>query len=131
MGVLDHVRVMTTDIERSRVFYRRVLGVLGYRVWHERPPNLVGLGPSSATEEPLATFWLREGDAPSTGTLVSFTVQSRELVERFHGNALEAGGTDGGEPATRPFHAHYYSAYVIDPDGVTLEVVCHHPEREG
>ena len=118
---------MATDIERSRVFYRRLLGVLGYRVWHEAPPNLVGLGPSTRTEEPLATFWLREGDAPSTGTLVSFTVESRELVERFYANGLEAGGTDGGGPATRPFHPHYYSAYVIDPDGVTLEVVCHRP----
>jgi catechol 2,3-dioxygenase-like lactoylglutathione lyase family enzyme len=127
MRVLDHVRVMATDIERSRVFYRRVLGVLGYRVWHERPPNLVGLGPSSATEEPLASFWLREGDAPSVGTLVSFTVDSRELVDQFHATGLDAGGTDGGAPDTRPFHPHYYSAYVIDPDGVTLEVVCHRP----
>ncbi|MGZ4227069.1 MAG: VOC family protein [Solirubrobacteraceae bacterium] len=125
--MLDHVRVMATDIERSRVFYRRVLGLLGYRVWHEVAPNLVGLGPSTATEEPLARFWLCEGDAPSTGTLVSFTVDSRELVERFHANALEAGGTDGGAPATRAFHPHYYSAYVIDPDGMTLEVVCHRP----
>jgi catechol 2,3-dioxygenase-like lactoylglutathione lyase family enzyme len=118
---------MATDIERSRVFYRRVLGVLGYRVWHETAPNLVGLGPSTATEEPLATFWLREGDAPSTGTLVSFTVDSRELVHRFHATALEADGADGGAPATRPFHSHYYSAYAIDPDGVTIEVVCHRP----
>lgn len=121
---------MATDIERSRVFYRRVLGVLDYRVWHEAAPNLVGLGPSTATEEPLATFWLREGDAPSTGTLVSFTVDSRELVHRFHTTALEAGGTDGGAPASRPFHPHYYSAYAIDPDGVTIEVVCHRPAGE-
>jgi predicted lactoylglutathione lyase len=85
------------------------------------------LGPGTAREEPLATFWLREGEAPSSGTLVSFTVDTRELVERFHENALAAGGADGGGPATRPFHAHYYSAYVIDPDGVTLEVVCHRP----
>jgi catechol 2,3-dioxygenase-like lactoylglutathione lyase family enzyme len=127
MCVLDHVRVMVTDIERSRVFYRRVLGVLAYRVWHERPPNLVGLGPSAATEEPLATFWLREGDARSAGTLVSFTVDSRELVEQFHATGLETGGTDGGAPDTRPFHPNYYSAYVIDPDGVTLEAVCHRP----
>ena len=126
--MLDHVRVMATDIARSRGFYERVLEPLGYRVWHEPAPNLVGLGPSTATEEPLATFWLREGDAPSTGTLVSFTVDSRELVERFHAHALEVGAADGGPPATRPFHAHYYSAYVIDPDGVTLEVVCHRPE---
>lgn len=121
---------MATDIERSRVFYRRVLGVLGYRVWHEAAPNLVGLGPSTATEEPLATFWLREGDAPSTGTLVSFTVDSRELVHRFHAAALEAGGADGGAPDTRAFHPHYYSAYAIDPDGVTIEVFCHRPAGE-
>jgi catechol 2,3-dioxygenase-like lactoylglutathione lyase family enzyme len=125
--VLDHVRVMVTDIDLSRDFYERALAPLGYRVWHEPAPNLVGFGPSAATEEPLATFWLRQGEGSSAGTLVSFTVHSRDLVERFHANALQVGGADGGAPATRPFHRHYYSAYVLDPDGVTLEVVCHRP----
>jgi catechol 2,3-dioxygenase-like lactoylglutathione lyase family enzyme len=124
--VLDHVRVMVPDVQRSRSFYERVLATLDYRIWHEPAPGLVGFGPGAATEEPRATVWLREGAGESGGTLISFTVASRELVEAFHREALAAGGTDAGAPDLRSqFHPDYYSAYVLDPNGVTLEVVCH------
>lgn len=117
---------MVPDLAASRAFYERALEPLRYRVWHESMPGLLGLGPDDATEEPLARFWLRQGEAASRGTLVSFTVPGRGLVDAFHRAGVAAGGTDGGGPASRPqFHASYYSAYVIDPDGVTLEVVCH------
>jgi catechol 2,3-dioxygenase-like lactoylglutathione lyase family enzyme len=126
--MLDHVRLMVRDVDRSRDFYEHALAPLGYRVWHESTPGLVGLGPRDATQEPLARIWLRQGEGSSTGTLISFTVQSRQLVETFHATALEAGGRDGGEPGVRVFHPTYYSAYIIDDDGATLEVVCHRPE---
>jgi catechol 2,3-dioxygenase-like lactoylglutathione lyase family enzyme len=123
--VLDHVRVMVTDLDSSRAFYARALAPLGYRVWHDSTPGLVGLGPGDAAEEPLARVWLRQGEESSAGTLVSFTVGDQQLVDAFHQAGLAAGGRDGGAPELRPFHPSYFSAYVIDPDGVTLEVVCH------
>ena len=125
--MLDHVRVMVRDLANSRAFYERALAPLGYRVWHESTPGLVGLGPAHATEEPLARFWLREGEGSSTGTLISFTVANRDDVHTFHRAGLAAGGVDGGAPALRPFHEHYFSAFVVDPDGVTLEALCHRP----
>ena len=40
-----------------------------------------------------------------------------------------AGGTDNGEPGIRElYHPAYYGAYVLDPDGNNIEVVCHQPE---
>ena len=43
--------------------------------------------------------------------------------------ALEAGGKDNGAPGLRPqYHANYYAAFVIGPDGHNIEVVCHKPE---
>ncbi|MEG7406466.1 VOC family protein, partial [Serratia marcescens] len=31
-------------------------------------------------------------------------------------------------PGLRPnYHAHYYAAFVIAPDGHNIEAVCHHP----
>lgn len=116
---------MVADLATSRAFYERTLAPLGYRVWHESTPEMVGLGPTDATDEPLARFWLRQGEDASGGTLVSFTVTDRGTVEAFHQAGLAAGGSDGGAPGLRPFHATYFSAYVIDPGGVTLEVVCH------
>jgi catechol 2,3-dioxygenase-like lactoylglutathione lyase family enzyme len=116
---------MVADLAKSLAFYERTLAPLGYRVWHESAPGLVGLGPADATEEPLARFWLRQGEGASPGTLVSFTVTDRATVQEFHQAGLAAGGTDGGAPDLRPFHPTYFSAYVIDPGGVTLEAVCH------
>jgi hypothetical protein len=43
--------------------------------------------------------------------------------------ALEAGGKDNGAPGLCPhYHANYYAAFVIGPDGHNIEVVCHEPE---
>jgi catechol 2,3-dioxygenase-like lactoylglutathione lyase family enzyme len=123
--VLDHIRVMVSDVAASRAFYELVLAPLGYRVWQDSVPGLVGLGPGDATQEPRARLWLRQGEGSSAGTLVSFTAASRELVDAVHRAALAAGATDGGGPALRPFHPDYFSAYAVDRDGVTVEVVCH------
>ena len=43
-----------------------------------------------------------------------------------YSSALAHGGSDAGPPALRPaYHVHYYGAYVRDPDGNKLCVVCH------
>ena len=37
-----------------------------------------------------------------------------------------ASGTRHGAPGLRPqYHANYYGAYVLDPDGNNIEAVCH------
>jgi catechol 2,3-dioxygenase-like lactoylglutathione lyase family enzyme len=124
--MLDHVRVMVPDVARSRAFYEPLLEALDYRVWHEPTPELLGYGPRTATGEPRATVWLRGGEGSSTGTLISFTVDTPEVVDAAHERGLQAGGRDGGAPRLRPeFHSRYYSGYLLDPDGVTLELVCH------
>lgn len=50
----------------------------------------------------------------------------RAAVDAFHAAALKAGGKDNGAPGLRPhYHANYYGAFVIDPIGNNIEVVCH------
>jgi catechol 2,3-dioxygenase-like lactoylglutathione lyase family enzyme len=47
-------------------------------------------------------------------------------VDRFYDAALAAGGRDNGGPGLRPqYHAGYYAAYVLDPDGNNVEAVFH------
>ena len=42
--------------------------------------------------------------------------------------ALAAGAKDNGPPGLRPhYHANYYGAFVLDPDGNNIEAVCHAP----
>src|SRR5207302_716750 len=48
-------------------------------------------------------------------------------IRRFHTAATAAGYRSNGEPGERPrYHAGYYAAYVLDPDGNNIEVVDHH-----
>jgi predicted lactoylglutathione lyase len=50
---------------------------------------------------------------------------SREAVEAFHRQGLEAGGKDDGAPAIREdFADDYFAAFLKDPDGQRIEAVC-------
>ena len=52
----------------------------------------------------------------------------RKKVEEFHAAALAAGAKDNGAPGVRAmYHPNYYAAFVIDPEGNNVEVVCHKP----
>ncbi|MGQ5984215.1 VOC family protein [Serratia marcescens] len=59
---------------------------------------------------------------------LAFAASSREQVDAFYHAALNAGGKDNGAPGLRPnYHAHYYAAFVIGPDGHNIEAVCQNP----
>jgi catechol 2,3-dioxygenase-like lactoylglutathione lyase family enzyme len=48
------------------------------------------------------------------------------MVQQFHAAAVANGGTDAGPPGVRPkYDAHYYGAFVRDPDGNKIEAVTH------
>jgi Glyoxalase/Bleomycin resistance protein/Dioxygenase superfamily len=58
-----------------------------------------------------------------------FRAPGRKAVDAFYAAALAAGGRDDGSPGLRPqYHADYYCAFVLDPDGHRIEAVCHAPE---
>jgi catechol 2,3-dioxygenase-like lactoylglutathione lyase family enzyme len=57
---------------------------------------------------------------------VAFPAATNEAVDAFHAAALAAGYGDNGAPGERPvYHAGYYGAFVLDPDGNNIEVVNH------
>ena len=48
-------------------------------------------------------------------------------MDAFHRVATAAGHPDNGPPGERPhYHPGYYGAFVLDPAGHNVEVVCHH-----
>jgi lactoylglutathione lyase len=58
--------------------------------------------------------------------MTAFLAPDRAAVDAVHALALAHGGSDAGPPALRPeYHANYYGAYLRDPDGNKLCVVCH------
>jgi len=65
-----------------------------------------------------------------SGMHLCFRAPNRASVREFHSAALTAGGHDYGRPGLRQqYHADYYAAFVLDPDGHRIEAVCHAPEK--
>jgi catechol 2,3-dioxygenase-like lactoylglutathione lyase family enzyme len=74
-------------------------------------------------------FWVIEVKQPASPRHVAFTASDRKAVAAFHAAALRVGAKDNGAPGPRPkYHAHYFGAFVLDPDGNNVEAVCHAPE---
>ncbi|RZK77644.1 MAG: VOC family protein, partial [Methylobacterium sp.] len=73
-----------------------------------------------------ASFFLAEGSTRTGVSHLAFAARSQAEVDAFHAGAVAAGGQDNGAPGLRPrYHAGYYAAFVIDPDGNNVEAVVH------
>lgn len=122
--MFDHVVFGVSDYAASKAFYLKSLEPLGVAVVLEGPLGVEMSPPKSKSS--LCLFPTEEKPAHLH---LAFTAENRRQVDAFHRAALEAGGKDNGAPGLRPrYHANYYAAFVIDPDGHNVEVVCHEPE---
>jgi catechol 2,3-dioxygenase-like lactoylglutathione lyase family enzyme len=127
--MIDHTGVKVSDIERAKAFYRVALEPIGYRLLLEFPAAVTGSDDVAGFgAPPKADFWIAQGIPNQPPVHVAFRVGERALVDAFYAAALAAGGRDNGAPGARPhYHADYYGAFVLDPDGHNIEVVCHEP----
>jgi catechol 2,3-dioxygenase-like lactoylglutathione lyase family enzyme len=131
MGMLDHVALRVSDIERSRTFYQAALAPLGLKVLREYPPHKTDSGGTSIGfgNDMKPYFWIGDSGTPSAGFHVALDAGTRAGVDAFYQAALAAGGRDNGAPGLRPgYHPNYYGAFILDPDGINIEAVCHRPE---
>jgi catechol 2,3-dioxygenase-like lactoylglutathione lyase family enzyme len=127
--MIDHTGVSVSDPVRSRQFYEKALAPLGYRVLIEVPPEFTGgAAVWGMGVPPQADFWVNQGTPQQPHIHVAFRAETRAVVDAFHVAAIAAGGRDNGPPGPRPhYHKNYYGAFVLDPDGHNIEVVCHTP----
>jgi catechol 2,3-dioxygenase-like lactoylglutathione lyase family enzyme len=127
--MLDHVAINVSDAGRSKAFYEQALAPLGYRPLMEPAPGTVGFFPKTPSGA-VGSFWIHDTRTPVTAGHLAFAAEDRATVDAFHAAALAAGGTDNGAPGLRSqYHENYYGAFVLDPDGVNVEAVCHLPEQ--
>jgi catechol 2,3-dioxygenase-like lactoylglutathione lyase family enzyme len=126
--VLDHLGISVSDLARSRAFYASALAPLGYTLQRELSDDKTGERVAVGFGMPgKAAFWIVPG-TPASSMHLAFAAINRAAVDAFHPVALAAGGRDNGAPGERPhYHADYYGAFVLDPDGYNIEAVCHAP----
>lgn len=125
MSGIDHVALSAADYTASRRFYEQALGPLGITVMMEFDNDggqIAGFG------DVRPFFWVGTGGKLTGRLHVSFMAKTHAEVDAFYAAAIEAGGKDNGAPGLRPhYHATYYAAFVLDPDGHNIEAVCHAP----
>jgi catechol 2,3-dioxygenase-like lactoylglutathione lyase family enzyme len=116
--LFDHVKLPVRDLARSRAFYERALQPFGVRVIQSSQGSGFALDDQD--------FWIMEQEVAAGSVHIAFAAPDRETVDAFHAAALEAGGVDNGRPGLRlHYHAGYYAAFVLDPDGNNVEAVFH------
>jgi catechol 2,3-dioxygenase-like lactoylglutathione lyase family enzyme len=120
--MIHHVSVGTSDVARARAFYDPVMALLGFRSLKDHKDSAnYGIGEIMfSVETPV------DGNPASAGNGVHICFQAldRGMVQEFHRIALAHGGTDDGPPGVRhQYDAHYYGAFVRDPDGNKIEAV--------
>jgi catechol 2,3-dioxygenase-like lactoylglutathione lyase family enzyme len=116
--VFDHVTIRVSDREASERFYETVLRAV------ESEPTFSGEGFAEWDDFSLAQA---TDEQPVTKRLhVGFVAPSREHVDAFWRAGTAAGYTDDGRPGPRPQYRHdYYGAFLLDPDGNSIEAVHH------
>jgi len=137
--MLDHVSLRVADYERSKRFYVAALAPLGVTLAMESDSSGAGF-----RRDGIPAFWVKQGAPGSAGGAatpgepgncggpavhVAFAANDRAAVDAFYQAALAAGARENGAPDLRPqYHANYYGAFVLDPDGYNIEAVCHRAE---
>ncbi len=134
MQLLDHASIAVRDLARAKPFYRAVLGALGAPEAYDEP-RAIGFGARSAAGDDAHSYLsvFESADAaPSARRHVCFRASSAAQVRAAHAAGLRAGGRDDGAPGLRPaYHPAYYAAFLLDPEGNRVEVVCHAGDAPG
>ena len=135
--MISYVTVGADDIAAAKRFYTALLPALGYGL-SEGPEGLSFALPVPAGEKPtLPDFYVKptfDGQPASVGNgvMVAFEADTQAKVRTLHAAALNAGGTDEGQPGFRPnYGADFYVSYLRDPQGNKLALFSSNPDEPG
>jgi catechol 2,3-dioxygenase-like lactoylglutathione lyase family enzyme len=121
-GNIDHLWIRVADLAASRRFYETIAPAAGLTLRTDTPERVQYRG----RDETRGSFSLVAGPATEALHMAFPTGDDGDIV-RFHDAATAAGFESNGEPGERSqYHAGYYAAFVLDPDGNNIEVVNHH-----
>lgn len=130
--MIDHVSIAVSDLVSAEPFYDVVMETLGIAKVG-RSDSWLGYGARADSAHPERVYLSIRVDPVfagepdhAEGRHWCFKAARRVDVDAFWRNGILAGGRDDGAPRLRPvYHPNYYAAYLRDPDGNRIEVVCH------
>lgn len=147
---LGHVSIGVRNYEIAKRFYSATLPLIGLHLvydstetntedpsssgddHHDDGPRTLGFGPDEENELLNIFEYGAHASAPGPGSHIAFNTDSRAVVDQFYEAAVRNGGKSNGTPGVRPHYGRaYYAAFVIDPDGWRLEVVCKEAVTDG
>jgi catechol 2,3-dioxygenase-like lactoylglutathione lyase family enzyme len=118
-GIIDHLWIRVADVPAAKHFYETIAPHARLRLTHDTPERVRFEGTSGS-------FSLLNGP-PTENVHMAFPTNDDSAVRAFHEAATTAAYRSNGAPGERPqYHAGYYAAYVVDPDGNNIELVNHH-----
>ena len=125
--MIDHVTTRVSDAVASERFYDLVFESLGVTKYSG------GFGEGCPEYGDWGDLSIAPADGPpTTGLHIAFGVDSPEDVDRFWQTTVDAGYRSDGEPGLRTqYLPDYYGAFVLDPDGNSVEAVHHSGVRGG
>jgi catechol 2,3-dioxygenase-like lactoylglutathione lyase family enzyme len=120
---VDHLVLSVGDFARSKEFYGRLLGFLGFKLKHDYA-DMAGWSNGKTL------LWIAAADAQGRkrkyrkGDIgfhhYAFELSSRKEVDEL-GAFLEGDGMTVLDPPGEYYGRNYYAVYFADPDGMKLE----------
>ena len=126
--MFSHVTVGSNNVAKAKSFYDGLLKPLGL-VRHPEFPNGLGYGRAGGR----AQLWIvspldKKAASVGNGITIGLEAPDRPAVDAAYKAGMAAGGKDEGAPGLRThYHPNYYGAYLRDPDGNKICIVCHKP----
>ncbi len=117
--MIVHVAFEVSDLVRSARFYDAVFHALGAR-------RTFVSGRAIAYGRDHEQFWIVDrGRPPGPGYgHVALAAAGRAAVVAGYEAGIANGGGDDGKPGMRPqYGPMYFAAYLLDPDGLRVELV--------
>jgi len=128
---IDHLSLRVADLARSKRFYRKVLGLLGFKLKYE-------FADSAGWSNGKTLFWIGQADAEGRrhpyrfGNIgfhhYAFELGKRRDVDELYALLQRMKAKVVDPPADYPEYGEgYYAVFFLDPDGLKLEGMVFRP----
>ena len=121
--MIDHVTIRVPDMTVGRRFYARALESLGHA-------HLMAEGGGFAEWDDFSIAEAEPGESATTRLHVGFRAPSRAAVDAWWAAMTDDGFPSEGAPGPRAVYGpDYYSAFITDPAGNSVEAIHDVPGR--